>query len=69
MREDELHALGMSPPPRFLKGESMTLVIDVWQEILRTDAAPWVRQHYVTRLKDNVEMRHWLRRQHPSADR
>lgn len=48
-----------TPPPRFLKGERMTMVIDIWQEILLNEPAPWVRQRYVDRLKDYLETHRW----------
>jgi hypothetical protein len=43
------------PPPRFPKGDHPAMVLDIYDEILRADAAPWVRQHYLERFKDFVE--------------
>jgi hypothetical protein len=43
------------PPPRFLKGDHPAMVLDFYDEILRADAAPWIRQHYLERFKDFVE--------------
>ena len=43
------------PPPRFLKGDPPARVLDIWDEILRNDPAPWVRQHYLARFNDFVE--------------
>jgi hypothetical protein len=43
------------PPPRFLKGDRPAMVLDIWEEILRNDPAPWVRQHYLGRFKAFVE--------------
>jgi hypothetical protein len=31
------------------------MVLDIWEEILRNDPAPWVRQHYLDRFKAYVE--------------
>lgn len=45
------------PPPRFLKGDHATMILDIWEEILRNDPAPWVRQHYLERFKEFVERR------------
>lgn len=39
------------PPPRFLKRERESLIFDIWNEILRNDVAPWVRQRYLEKLK------------------
>jgi hypothetical protein len=43
------------PPPHFLKGDPPALVLDIYDEILRADPAPWVRQHYLDRFTDFVE--------------
>jgi hypothetical protein len=47
------------PPPRFLRGDSLAMVLDIWEEILRAEPAPWVRQHYLERFKDFVEKSRW----------
>jgi hypothetical protein len=44
------------PPPRFLKGENMALVLDIWKEILGNDPAPWVSQCFLEKLKIYVEL-------------
>jgi hypothetical protein len=47
------------PPPRFLKGDPLAMVLDIWDEILRADTAPWVRHHYLERFKDFVKRERW----------
>jgi hypothetical protein len=47
------------PPPRFLKGDDPAMVLDIWEEILRNDPAPWVRQYYLERFKTYVETRRY----------
>lgn len=42
------------PPPRYLKGEDSALVLDVWDEILKKEPAPWVREHYLARIKHHL---------------
>jgi hypothetical protein len=44
------------PPPRFLKGDRSAMVLDIWKEILSNEPAPWVRQHYLDRFKEFVEI-------------
>jgi hypothetical protein len=39
------------PPPRYLKGEQRSLTLDVWDEILRKEPSPWVRDLYLLKLK------------------
>lgn len=46
------------PPPRFLKGESPSLVFEVWEEIIRKEPAPWVRDRYVEQLKNRLRSNH-----------
>ncbi len=43
------------PPPHFLKGERQASVLDIWEEILDNDPAPWVREHYLERLREFIE--------------
>jgi hypothetical protein len=47
------------PPPRFLKGDRPAMVLDIYDEIIRTDPAPWVRQHYLGRFTAFVERDRW----------
>ncbi|MCI0681792.1 MAG: hypothetical protein L0Y71_06785 [Gemmataceae bacterium] len=48
-----------SPPPRYLHGEPMSLLFDIWHVLLRDDAAPWVRQHYLEQLKQYAKTRYY----------
>jgi hypothetical protein len=47
------------PPPRYLKGDRHEKVLEICDEILRADPAPWVRQHYLERFKVFVENDRW----------
>src|SRR5262249_4424209 len=42
------------PPPRFLKGERLSMVLVVWEHLLRMDSAGWVREAYREKLKHCV---------------
>jgi hypothetical protein len=48
------------PPPRFLKGEHISLIYDIWEEILKNDVAPWVRKRYLEKLRNEVAHNHFL---------
>jgi hypothetical protein len=48
------------PPPRFLKGEPMSQLFEIWDGILSQDAAPWVRQRYLAKLKDYMHRGHFI---------
>ena len=43
------------PPPRFLKGDRMSNVLEIWEEILQREPSPWVRQRYLRKLKDYLK--------------
>jgi hypothetical protein len=47
------------PPPRYLKGESNSLTLDIWNEILQHESAPWVRSVFLEKLKEYMNQRFW----------
>ena len=36
----------------------MEIVMDIWEAILRSDPAPWVRQRYVQKLRNYLHTRY-----------
>jgi hypothetical protein len=47
------------PPPRFLKGEKMNSVLEVWEVVQHTEQSPWVRQVYAEKVAAYHRM--WMR--------
>jgi hypothetical protein len=43
------------PPPRFLKGDRQSLLLDICKEIPRSNPQMWVRQRFLMRLKVYLE--------------
>jgi hypothetical protein len=47
-----------TPPPRYLKGEHLSQIFDVWDEFLHAEPAPWVREMYLVKLKSYIRMKY-----------
>ena len=47
------------PPPRFLQGDRMDMILDVWEAIIQDPPASWVRERYMKKLTDYIAQGPW----------